>query len=136
VTTKNPVEGFARWLEQQRLSKGWTIKQAAEAAELSASTWSTYETGGRRVRGEWVVLTPENVTLVRIAKALDVPESEVFAQAGRQWQPVEPPVVEPGKVSVLERLDRVDERIAHMESLLAELLHRLGSNNPSDRPKR
>lgn len=77
---------FGEWLAGQRVRLGLTKRQAAERAELSPSTWSTIEQGGRTVRGEWIFPSPGDTTLVRIAKAVQIDPWEVFEMLKRPWR--------------------------------------------------
>lgn len=77
---------FGEWLAGQRIRLGLTKRQAAERAELSPSTWSTIEQGGRRYRGKWVFPSPEDTTLVRISRAVQIDPWEVFEMLGRPWR--------------------------------------------------
>jgi transcriptional regulator with XRE-family HTH domain len=60
-----------------------TLKDVAEAAGISVSTLNTLEKGGRTVRGEWVLPSPEDKTLVKLAEALHIPARELFSELGR-----------------------------------------------------
>lgn len=71
--------------------------QMVETAGGSISTWQTLEDGGRVTRGEWVVPSPTDRTLAKLAQALGLDPADVFREAGRPvpgWLPEGPVTVE------------------------------------------
>jgi transcriptional regulator with XRE-family HTH domain len=73
---------FGRWLEGQRVGRSLSKRGAATVSGLHESLWATLEAGGRVVHGRWIDANPTLATLVKVAKALDLPPSEVAAAAG------------------------------------------------------
>jgi transcriptional regulator with XRE-family HTH domain len=73
---------FGAWLKEQRVASRWSRRKLAQAAGISDSSWANYERGGRYQDGKWWVQRPSAETLQGIAKALGLPEAEVFARAG------------------------------------------------------
>lgn len=53
----------------------------AKIAGVSDNTWGTWERGGRNMGAHWVVYRPRPESLVGIARALDIPAKDVFAEA-------------------------------------------------------
>jgi transcriptional regulator with XRE-family HTH domain len=100
---------FGDWLRAERKRRGLKIREAAARANISPSSWSILESGGRMTRGEWVVPSPSDVMLVRIAKAVEEDPFDVFERAQREWdealdplppEPAEPQLAASGSVDV------------------------------------
>lgn len=75
---------FGLWLRSQRENAGMSRAELSKAtgAQVSMSTLTNYELGGRTVQGSWIVQKPTDDSLIAIARALQLPAEEVFAKAG------------------------------------------------------
>ena len=75
-------ESFGTYLRQLRESHGLTLRQAADAAQVSSGYLSQIEGGkrGKRKRGEHFAPHPQ--ILRRLAEVYHVPAQELFEQAG------------------------------------------------------
>lgn len=79
---------FGRWLRAVRGAR--SRQRIVDLAGLSISTVQNYEDGGRRYKGQWVIAQPDDRTLAKLARALDVTVEEIFERAGkplrgREW---------------------------------------------------
>ncbi len=76
------VESFGTYLRHLRESKGLSLRQAAEAAQVSSGYLSQIEGGkrGKRRRGEHFAPHPQ--ILKRLADVYHVPAQELFERAG------------------------------------------------------
>lgn len=119
----NSWKWFGVWLAEKRLTRGLTKKQVADKAEISVSTLSTLEAGGRVWKGQWLLPSPAAVTLVKIATALQVDSEEVFELAGRT-SPTGPIAAPPPSIEI---------RLTHLEDSVKELralFHGMSGNAP------
>lgn len=75
---------FGLWLRSQRENAAMSRSELSKATggQVSTSTLTNYELGGRTVQGSWIVQKPTDDSLIAIAKALQLPAEEVFAKAG------------------------------------------------------
>ena len=64
---------FADWLEQQVQERGWTFRELGRRAEMSSGAISKVMTGA---------VNPTWEFCAKIARALEMPEVEVFRRAG------------------------------------------------------
>lgn len=76
---------WGEWLGARREELGLSKRKVAERVGVADITWRNYEGGGRDLYGTWVPANPDDATLYRIAKALEVKPEEVFERAGRQF---------------------------------------------------
>jgi len=68
---------FGRFLRTQRIVKGFTQEQAAQAAKVSTRQWIRYEQGSRILSKRYPM----------IAKALNIPLSRMLYLAGHKVAP-------------------------------------------------
>lgn len=69
----DPASALATLMVDRRLSLGLSVSEAAGAAGLSANKWRELEAGSSRHREE---------TLLKVARALQLPPAVVLAAAG------------------------------------------------------
>ena len=108
---------FGVWLAERRLMQGLTKKQVAEKAEISVSTLSTLEAGGRVWKGQWIMPSPAAVTLVKIATALQVDSDDVFDRAGRT-SPTGTAATATSEPSIEVRLSQLEDAVRELRGLL------------------
>lgn len=111
---------FGKWLQTTRklMEPPRSRVYIATAARLSSSTLATLEKGGRNYEGKWSVPSPDDITLIQLARALDVPLTEMFSRIGRQPPPMDswvPPVAEPAAQTIT--ISQADFREQDWEAL-------------------
>lgn len=67
------MENFINWLNEELRKRGWNRAELSRKSGLGESTLSSIYSGSRKVGKK---------SAQKIADALDLPESEVFRQAG------------------------------------------------------
>lgn len=75
---------FGQWLQAVRHGNGLRRTAVAERAKLSSSTLQTLEKGGRMVKGTWTVPSPDDLTLISVARGYGIPVTDLFEQLGRE----------------------------------------------------
>lgn len=75
-------------LGEERRRRGLSKRAAAARAGFSEITWRQLEAGERQVSKEVKVpVSPKDETLVAAALAVMIDPAELFAMAGRSWEP-------------------------------------------------
>lgn len=122
TTNKDPErwKRFGKWLRAQRIERcrelGMARREFVEKyTDVGDGSWATWERGGRRIDGNWVVYRPKNENLYGIARALDLPPADVFKRAG---VPMEGDVFPDGGD---EKMDMLVEMITALSKKVDEL---------------
>lgn len=76
-------KAFGGWLYSERALSGRNRTHIARAARISPSTLATLEKGGRNIKGVWTVPSPDDITLIQIARALNIPLDVMSSRAQR-----------------------------------------------------
>lgn len=113
---KRKIDGAAisRYITSHRRALGLSRRDAETRAKVSPMTWTQLEAGKS--------LAPRDVTLLRVAKALERDPAELFKLYGREYSAI--PAERP---RVLESLDADSSLSTSDRTLLAQLYERLRS---------
>lgn len=115
---------FGQWLRAARTANGFDIKEAAQRAGISPSAWQNFENGGRTNRGRWEPAAPKDVTLVNIARALQIDTGVAFHAAGRDY----PDVIAVANSGTLEeRVVVIEAKVDSVEAKIDQLRAQLGA---------
>ncbi|PWW65641.1 helix-turn-helix domain-containing protein [Actinokineospora spheciospongiae] len=80
------LQAFGRSLEEWRLARTLSHAEAAEAADISKTTWQNIERGGRRYNGTQSFPLAKNI--VKAGRAMGLPREEILALAGYTPRPL------------------------------------------------
>jgi hypothetical protein len=134
---------FGVWLEQQALAR---YPSKAEFARAAGIAWhSVYDlfNGGRASGGGWRLPNPNDSTVRRIAKALNLKDAELFRRLGGTYKERNPDRTYPGQVAAtaqeriaqlseeLQATKKRNEELAKRRRLLEETLRKAGIPVPA-----
>lgn len=119
--TQAQATALGQLVSSRRIELGWSIRKLASVSGVNVSTVLLLERGDNR--------TPQGDTLRALARALDIPASDLFTVV--EWLPSgELPTVRPYLRAKYRELP--EDAVTEIESLIDELARKHGLRGPID----
>lgn len=126
-TTQEQWHQLGSVIAERRVTLGLSKREAARRAGISDTLWAHMEKGERQIApGVSIPPSPRHETMARIARALEVSLSDLYAVIGRDQ-----PGNTTGAASSLDgRLDAMEIRVGRVEEKVDLILDHLGIEDP------